>query len=98
MYVEINSKFYEKNKEKQLKHAKETIDADIEGPIWTDAEMVDKIDTLDIDEDGHITIVITNTLGYFCFDLPLGTEELISLFEVAVKKMNKIKTMLEALK
>ena len=49
--------------------------------------------------DSSITINLDHPkIGFFSFDVKLDEEDLISLLEMCVKKMNKFKTILETLK
>jgi len=51
------------------------------------------------EEEGRLYIVADNSkIGYISLDIKLDTETLIDLLEMAVKKLNKFKTILEGLK
>lgn len=95
MYASIDSKFLEKNKEKALKDYKEETGEEDERYLFTNLD--DRVESV-IEETGKITIMVSNSLGYFSIEYNLDSEDLIRLFEVAVKKMNKVKTLLESLK
>lgn len=63
----------------------------------TAKDIEEEIQSLEI-EDNKITIDIQNELGFFSITIPIDTETLEQILSVAIKRMNKIKTMLETLK
>jgi hypothetical protein len=54
----------------------------------------------DIDEDaGELSVVCeTSKIGYISLNVKMTTDDLLSLIELAVKKLNKFKTILEGMK
>jgi hypothetical protein len=54
----------------------------------------------DIEEDaGKFNVVCeTSKIGYISLDVKMTTDDLLSLIELAVKKLNKFKTILEGMK
>jgi len=97
MYVRLNEKFLEKTKEE----AKETAISQMgdedgkDNLLWEDT--VGKIEIEEI-TDEYICVSIDSKLGYFSVDIPLTSDVLEDLLGVVIKKMNKIKTMLESLR
>jgi hypothetical protein len=97
MYVNIDTDFFDKSRKVAEKEAIAELGED-DGKnhaLWTDL-----VDNIEIDEisDANILVHIENKLGFFSFEIPLTTDNLIDILEIAVKKANKIKTLLEASK
>lgn len=99
MYISINGKFFDKHraKAKQL-----SIDERGEGEqkendslLWEELET--SIDNLEITED-EINIGMNNDLGYFSISIPLDSSIVEQILEVTIKKMNKIKSLIQNLK
>ena len=90
MYASINLDFFDENREKGVNEY-----------IGDDKAAFKNLTTetheLKIEED-KISITVTNNLGYFSIEIPLKLEDYIDLLSNNIKKMNKIKTMLETLK
>ena len=52
-----------------------------------------------MDDEGNITVACeTSKFGYFSADIELTVKDLLGLIEIAVKKLNKYKSLLESLK
>lgn len=98
MYVNLNEQFLEKTKEKARKESIESVGEE-EGKhnLMYPETKEDEIHSLEI-EDNQITIDIENELGYFSFTIPLDADTLEQLLTVVIKRMNKIKTLLESVK
>lgn len=60
-------------------------------------ELKDSIDDLEITED-NIDVMVSNELGSFSITIPLDSPMLEKILTVTIKKMNKIKSMIESLK
>ena len=96
VYLNIDSEYFEKNKDKFLKTAKEEFgDENSKSYLYID-EIEGQISEI---EDNKIFITIENSpIGYISMDVSISTDDLVKLLEIAVKKMNKYKTVLESLK
>lgn len=95
VYLSINKKEFDKVKEKAFKENEEA-GCDEEGYMFPDLtlekmEFIFDGDTLDISGD-------LGDLGYLSIEIPMSTDNAIHFIEEYVKKMNKIKTILEAAK
>lgn len=97
MYVNINEQFLEKTKEEARKESIEVVGEEDGKHNLVYQETKDEIEELNI-EDDKIEISFSNELGYFSFNIPLDTNALEQLLSVTIKRMNKIKTLLESLK
>lgn len=98
MYVTLSKKFLEKEKGKAAKEALKAFPNDdyvSDTLLWSDLEA-----DLDIEEitDKCLKINIDSEMGYFSIEIPLDMETLVELIEILAKKVNKIKTILEASK
>jgi len=96
MYVNLNEKFLERTKKK----AKEKSISE-SGDDGKDNLMYEEInENIVIDEitDEHILVSIDSDLGYISFEIPLTADVLEDLLGMVIKKMNKIKTLIESLK
>ena len=98
MYVQLNNDYFEKHKEEASILAASLLGKkESEGLcIFEDLkETTAKIDEIDGDT---ATIEIDSPLGYFSFNVKISPENQIFFLEQAIKKANKIKTLLEASK
>jgi hypothetical protein len=65
--------------------------------LYMDSENA-RIEEID-EENGELHIACeTSKLGYISLDVELRADDLLDLIEIAVKKLNKFKTVLEGLK
>jgi len=91
IYIEDLEKFKEilnKGKEEYVENTGETGGSII--------DLDDTIDDVEIDEDN---LKVTTSTEDMCFTFKIQTDSIIEdVIRVAIKKMNKIKTMLESLK
>ena len=98
VYLNINKDFFDKNKESMNKEAIEEMgDEGKDSYLFNDNEdgVIEEID----EEASTINIKCeTSQLGYISMDIKVDSEDLLSLIELAVKKLNKFKTVLEGLK
>lgn len=99
MWTQINGKFLDKVRETAKKTAIDNIGEESQKEedslVWEDLETA--IDTLEISED-EISISVSNALGYFSIDVPLDSGTLEEILAVTIKKMNKLKSLIENLK
>jgi hypothetical protein len=65
--------------------------------IRTDVYATIPIEEIDADSN-TITVVAETELGDFWITVEMNIDQLISLIEVATKKLNKAKTLLESIK
>ncbi|MHA1852526.1 MAG: hypothetical protein ACTSUF_03355 [Candidatus Heimdallarchaeaceae archaeon] len=96
MYVNLDKEFIERTKLKANKEAISEMGEDGKNCLLY-AELQEKIESIEITEN-EIIIDVDTELGYFSLSIPIDTEFLEQLLSVVVKKMNKIKTLLETLK
>ena len=104
VYIDLGEEFLAKNKAKMEKEAIETYGTD-EGKsrlVYALSEKhADAVNTRieEIDADSNtITVVAETELGDFWITVEMNIDQLISLIEVATKKLNKAKTLLESIK
>ena len=93
MDVFINKKYFEKNKKKAEDRGKE------EG--FEDSITFDDLHSREVEltiTADNLNATFETDLGYFNIDLPLSQDNFISFLEIAVKKANKLKTLIEAAK
>lgn len=96
MYANIDAKFLEKTRKQASEEAVAELGDDTTDRLLYD-EMADKMEIDQIDDDS-LFITIENKLGVFSIDLPLTPENLEVILGIALKRMNKIKSLLENLK
>jgi hypothetical protein len=92
VYVSINKEFFEKHKTEL--EAESIANGDENGFLHSD-EMEGEVEEI---SDESICVKCDNDIGYISMDVKLTTEDWINLMELAVKKLNKFKTVLEGLK
>ena len=97
MYANMDDKFLVKTRKEASKQAIEEMGTEDGKDYLIYPELKDSIDNLEF-EEGNISVMVSNELGCFSFDIPLDTLALEQILSIAIKKMNKIKTMLESLK
>lgn len=96
MYINIDEKFFEENKEKAREESIANIGDEGKENLIFDTEK-DNIDHIEVDND-MLTIGINTELGYFSLDIPIDSFLIETIIGEVIKRMNKFKTMLEALK
>jgi hypothetical protein len=100
MYINLNADFLEKTKANANKEAiAEMGEGEQEGKnklLYPETKQ-DIVESIEI-EYNKITIAISNELGWFDFTIPLDTNTLEQILSVVIKRMNKIKSILESLK
>jgi len=92
----LDRKFFDKNKAGALVADIEA-SGDKEAYSYLFKDLKAEIDELEIHED-YIFVSLSNNLGSFNFRIPLGIQDFITMMELTIKRMNKIKTILEAMK
>lgn len=97
MYVNLNEQFLEKSKKEAKEVAIAQFGEEGKDNLLYEDTAEDVLQELEIG-DAKITVGIENELGYFSFDIPLDTDALEQLLTVVIKRMNKIKTLLESVK
>ena len=104
VFVDIDGEFLEKNKEKMKEEAKlnyGTNDGKSRLVYAISDAQADNVNTRieEIDADSNtITVVADTELGSFWITAEMSVDQLIQLIEVATKKLNKAKTLLETIK
>jgi hypothetical protein len=96
MYISINKEFFEKTKDEAWKTGLANIGEENKEYVWE--ECPDRIDECYVNEDDEIYLSLRNDLGYFSADIAIDDELLIEIIQLAVKRMNKIKSAFESLK
>ena len=105
VFVDIDREFLEKNKEKMKEEAEKQYGTGTDSKTRlvyaiSDAQ-ADNVNTRidEIDADSNtITLVADTELGSFWITAEMNVDQLIDLIEVATKKLNKAKTLLETIK
>jgi hypothetical protein len=98
VYLEIDKAFLDKNEEKGKKEAYATYGGDDGGKNkLLFPELAGDFEIQEITDDG-ISVGCGTDAGYVGFTIPLTTELQTQLIEMVVKKLNKFKTLLEAVK
>lgn len=99
IYLDITKKFLNDNKEKMEAEAIKS-DGEKDHLTYSASEAEADIMEVKIDEIDNDTItIVANVEGLSIYlNLDLTTDDLIDLIEIATKKFNKVKTMLEAVK
>jgi hypothetical protein len=96
MYTSLNEDFLNKTKAKAKEDSVAEYGDDGKDKLLY-ADLADKVIDMEITEDS-INIGFETDLGYFSVDIPLTAENWETLLTLMIKRMNKIKTMMEALK
>jgi len=95
--LHLYKEYVDKHLEEWNKNAIKEFGDAAEGLYLFEDDTVGHID--EIEEDGKIHITCDNNeLGIIATWVQLDTDDLIRLIEIAVKKMNKFKNILESLK
>lgn len=105
VFIDIDEEFLAKHKEQMKEAAIDHYGTGTDGKtqlIYTiSEEQADTVDTRieEIDADNNtITVVADTELGSFWITAEMNVDQLIDLIEVATKKLNKAKTLLETIK
>ena len=105
VFIDIDEEFLAKHKEQMKEAAIDHYGTGTDGKtqlIYTiSEEQADTVDTRieEIDADNNtITVVADTELGSFWITAEMNVDQLIALIEVATKKLNKAKTLLETIK
>jgi hypothetical protein len=95
--MNLNKEFIDKNLESMNKNALSRF-GDVDGK--NDYLFEDGVHgTIEEIDDNRFGIIVDNPeLGFFTVDIDLDDNDLVRLLEMAVKKMNKFKNLLESLK
>ena len=96
MWVNIDAKFLDKTRKDASEQAISESGEEGKGFLRWDTTN-EAFDEIEVNED-KIVVMVSNELGSFSFDIPLDSEMLEQILAVTIKKMNKIKSMLESLK
>ena len=100
MYVALTKSFLEKNKEQALKTAKEEYGEMEDGAdtyLWTDIpDGFHEIEFKEGQEEIHVGVECD--LGYFTMDVPISLDIQLEIVKSLTKKLNKMKTVMEAMK
>lgn len=98
--VYLNLKKEEFTPEKIKEAEKQSMDelGDEEGKGYLRFDDDEAIPTIEEITDEEINVIVDGKFGYISLDLKLTADDLIALVELAVKKLNKYKTIIEGLK
>lgn len=95
MELWLEDEFLKKNEEEAKRKATEQLGEVSNSKYYEDVKFT--LDDFEINE-GSIHIFVSGEFGSVGIDVPLQTEDLIKLLEIAIKKFNKMKTVFEGLK
>lgn len=98
MYISLNKLFLEKTQEEANKEAIAELGNDGKNLLIYSNNLSVRIDSLGIDDDGTISVTFTTNLGDFSVEIPLDNNTLELILSAVIKRMNKIKTLLESLR
>ena len=105
VFIDIDEEFLAKQKEQMKEAAIGHYGIGTDGKTQLiyaiSEEQADTVDTRieEIDADNNtITVVAETELGSFWITAEMNVDQLIALIEVATKKLNKAKTLLETIK
>lgn len=97
MYANIHEKYIIKHKETAKKEAIAIFgEKDREDMLIFDEVSPDTIDEIEF-EDDKINITFSNDMGSFSIEIPLDGSDWERLLSVIIRRMNKIKTLIENL-
>ena len=98
VYLNLNKKeFSEKKQEEYNKTAISETGEEGKDDLRIDDDGKSKVYIEEI-RDGKMTIVAETNVGYISIDVIIDDDHIISMAEMLVKKLNKLKTALESLK
>lgn len=95
-YINLEKEFLEKNKIEMEKLSISEIGEDGKDCLRYDDDCIGHID--EINPDSISVTLEASKIGYISFDVKLDDDDYIQLIENAVKKMNKLKNIMESLK
>lgn len=100
MYASINKDWFLKNEKEALEESIANLGEEEGKNNLVFPELKDDFTVGEIllEDDGKIHVDLENKLGYFSIEIPIDDELEIALIEQGVKKLNKLKTILEATK
>jgi hypothetical protein len=94
MYITLNEEYLDKTRKEAKKEAESN---EMKDNLMYDGTGTDVI-TIEEVTDTEIHISVENKLGYFTIDVPITTDFLEDIVALSIKKMNKIKALLESVK
>lgn len=95
MYINLDKEYLEENMKKANDEAKSVMGDEGDSSLLF-PNLVDSVDDFEIQDDTTLNVSFSNDLGYFNFKVKLDLDDLAKLMEILSKKVNKIKTILEA--
>jgi hypothetical protein len=96
MYVSLNKPFLVKTEKKAIEESIAQFGDEGKNSLLYEGI---KEDSMEIEvEDDEIVMDIHNDLGYFNISIPLNTDTLEQIISVVIRRMNKMKSLLESLK
>lgn len=95
VYLSLNKSYIERTMQEANKRAIKNDPDDKDSLLW----FFDKEPEIEIDEsENSLRLVLDDVVGYINVDAKLDINAQIKLVELAAKRLNKFKTMLESLK
>jgi len=100
-YIDIRGDYLDKHRKEARDSAISSYGADDEDSkhsLLFDKLTKNEVEIQEITEQGEISVSFTNELGYFSFEFKPDYDDLTDLIGVLVKKLNKMKAVVEGLK
>jgi hypothetical protein len=97
MYANLDEDFLAKTKDKAKEQAVSEMGKENAKDCLIYSELKDDFDEISF-EDESINVTVSNNLGSFTFEIPLNSAAFEEILSIVIRKMNKIKSMLESLK
>lgn len=99
MYASINKDWFLKNQQEAVEEAVKSYgEEEKNNLVFPELKDDFTVGEILLEDDGRIHVDLENKLGYFSIEIPIDDELEIALIEQGVKKLNKLKTILEATK
>jgi hypothetical protein len=95
IYLHLNGEYFEANKIQANEKSKE--DDENSKDYNFDTQVIESLDGLEF-ENGTLTVDCSNKLGYYSLDVDLDLDIVVQIIEYYMKKLGKLKTVLEATK
>jgi len=97
MYVQLDGSYLERTRAKANEEAISSVGEEEGKNQLMYPELKDEVSSFEIEEN-KISVSFSNELGYFSMEIPISLEDLEQIMSLTIKKLNKIKSLLESLK